>query len=175
MPLTIKDFSPRAGEPGSVVHILGTDFFDGARVFFYHDVEGVGVERNSDTILYAKVPQGAIDGPITVQVGTARKISDIYFWIKDEDYPKIKALKPDKGHAGGTLKIEGFNFDRHGGISVEMTGPAHANARVNHHSSGEITVTVPKLKPGKYRVIVHTAAGRDAEAKEFFTIEKSLG
>jgi hypothetical protein len=167
MPLTITDFSPHEGVPGTIVHVLGTDFFAGARVFFYSDAEGVGVERTSETILYARVPEGAIDGPITVRVGQAQVMSNVFFFVKDATYPRITGLAPHQGSPGTKLNIRGVNLSREG-IKTVMMGDHQL--RIEHHSDVEIATTVPKIKAGPYRIVVHTTEGREAEARDLFKV-----
>lgn len=172
MPLTITGISPEDGEPGTEVTIRGTDFLEGAKVFFTPGIEGVDVRRGSDTILYAKAPVGVRDGQITVQnPGGARATSTQWFSVRDESWPTITRVEPKQSYQGARFKISGTNFIGDGLLSVRMAGTANREAKIADKSATHITAIVPDLKAGNYRVIVKVG-DRSAEFKGLFKIEE---
>jgi hypothetical protein len=189
--VTITNFSPHSGLPakdngeacpGGTIQINGSGFVsDGAvgggsvqtgsptqtiKVFF-GGVPSTYVLVGSNTVMYAVVPDGAKDGPITIQTGagtfsTANETDQSLgtdFFVNpcpqvslkvaqanaaaaegaDTSSPSIYKFRPASGKVGTTVTLTGTNF-------LSVTGALFGQVKTKFTivSPTQITVTVPK-------------------------------
>ena len=129
----ISRVSPPGARVGRTVTLTGADFA-GANSVTFRGVEA-SFQVVSDTQITAKVPDGALSGPITVttpSLGTGTSSFD--FRVE----PSIEGFSPRSGPVGTTVVITGFAFT--GAIVVKFHGVA-ATFRVNSYH--QITAIVP--------------------------------
>jgi hypothetical protein len=189
--VTITNFSPHSGLPakdngeacpGGTIQFNGNGFVsDGAigggavqvgvptqtvKVFF-GGVPSTYVLVGSNTVMYAVVPDGAVDGPITIQTGagsfsTANETDQSLgtnFYVNpcpqislkvaqanaaaaqgaDTSSPSIYKMKPASGKAGTAVTLTGTNF-----LSVTGVLFGQVKAKFTIVSPTQITTTVPK-------------------------------
>src|SRR5439155_18840999 len=91
----------------------------------------------SDSQLYAKVPTGATNGPISISTTNGTAMSAAAFTVTPAA-PEITGTSPGSGPVGSSVSIGGRGFT--GATSVKFNGVA-ASFTVN--SDGLITAVVP--------------------------------
>jgi hypothetical protein len=218
--VTILDFSPHSGLPakdngeacpGGTIQIDGTGFVnDGAigggavqvgvptntvKVLF-NTTPSTYVIVGSNTVMYAVVPDGATDGPLTVQTGagsasTATITTDpngTTFYVNPcpqvslkvaqgntsvaqgvGSTPSIYKLKPYSGKVGTAVTITGTNLL---GVTGVLFG--QVNAKFTIVSPTSITTTVPKgAKTGRV-VLQYTIGASKSQAGNGLTSGASI-
>jgi hypothetical protein len=170
--VTIVSFTPTSGLPnkdngtacpGATVTINGSGFVnDGpassVQVLFNGKPAAPGsVQIGSDSVIYAVVPDGATDGPVTVVTARGSATSTGNFYVNPcpqvslksatsgtsvvgiASTPSIYGIKPLLGKAGASVTIKGTAL-------LGVTGVAFngVKAKFTIVSPTEITTTVPK-------------------------------
>jgi hypothetical protein len=181
--VTITSFSPINGAadvpnacPGGVVTITGTGFAaEQVTSVSFNGVKAVEWQIGSNVTIYARVPNGATTGPISVATaaGTTATSTATYTVFPCQNSggglaPTVSAAKasiasftPAKAKAGVKVTITGSRFT--GASAVKIGGAAAAFKVV---SDAKITATVPaKAKTGK--ISVTTSAGTSSSSKSF--------
>ncbi|WNH10578.1 IPT/TIG domain-containing protein [Thalassobellus suaedae] len=112
--ITVDGFSPSEGYPGSIVTITGSNFgdrFEAAKISFNGELvtDFVSYQEN---IMEVRVPQGATNGKLSVQVWTHVKDSIGSYAVKQ--LPKMDSTKAENGSnitfPGDVVTIIGSNF-----------------------------------------------------------------
>lgn len=112
--VSISDFQPRAGGPGTRVTITGSGF--SPRLPFNRvSLNGsiIRIEAASATQLLVVIPPTATTGPFTVDVrGAGQTVSSFPFTVT-APAPVVTGLAPDRGRPGMRVRIvgEGFGTD----------------------------------------------------------------
>lgn len=166
---TIQSVTPSRGTKsgGTYVTVTGTDFWEGARVFFGAvEANPAWVEVRDSTVLKVYSPEAGSTGTVDIKVvnpdgGSALKSSAFTYLTPGADYlPVVTGVSPEFGTtAGGTLvTISGTNFWP--GIEVFFDGvPGTGLQRVDSntilvktpaHQVGLVDVTVANQDGGAY-------------------------
>jgi hypothetical protein len=144
---SIASFSPTAGSNGTTVNIFGGNFFSGSTVKFGSVTAG-SVSIVSTTEIMAKVPSGAVTGPITVSTGDGSATTTSNFLTGAG--PIITGFSPTEGAVNSYVTINGLNLSSatgvtFNGVSETITGfIGDTNLQVdlvNSSGTGPIKVT----------------------------------
>jgi len=209
--VTITNFSPHSGLPakdngeacpGGTIQFNGTGFVsDGAigggavqvgtptstvKVFF-GGVASTYVLVGSNTVMYAVVPDGAVDGPVTIQTGagtfsTANETDQSLgtnFYVNpcpqvslkvaeanasaaqgaDTSSPSIYKMKPARGAVGASVTLTGTNF-----LGVVAVYFGTVKAKFTIVGPTQISATVPKgAKTGRVTLQYTIGASKSQE------------
>jgi PKD domain/IPT/TIG domain len=143
----IGSFSPTSAPVGASVDIKGANFTGATSVEFNGTDASFTVD--SDSELYATVPGGATEGPISVTTPAGTGISHDSFAVA----PSITSFSPTAGPIDTVVDIRGANFT--GATIVRFNGIAAYYFRIDSDSeihaavpsgatSGPISVTTPE-------------------------------
>lgn len=166
---TILNVAPLDGAPGTFVTIVGKDFGgSGGTVEFTSDT-GSPITASipscsdgwSNTQIVVEVPEGAIDGPITVRArgGLYDSTDNLFgpvlnnFDVNETLRPSLCRLSPAFGLIGDSLNLLGKNFGATQGDSDVRFKPDTAQAYTSW-SSDSVQVIVPSLPLQSYYVAV---------------------
>lgn len=161
-PPTISGFSPSAGQPGTSVAIVGTNFGGATGVTF----GGVSAAFTVDsrTRITATVPPNAGTGHISVTTGAGTAVSANAFTLLSPPAapaPTIASFSPASGPPGTTVTVTGAHFS--GATSVTLHGVA---AVYNVLSPTQIQLVVPAgSSTGK--LAVTTPAGTATSSTQY--------
>jgi hypothetical protein len=151
----ISGFSQFAAAVGKGVTIKGFGFTGATEVTFS------GVAANfrvlSDTKIKARVPNGALSGPVTVSTPEGTITSPRDFKVK----PTVSSFSPSSGSVGTLVTIHGSAFT--GATGVRFNGAA---ATFTVDAYGRITATVP-AGATTGRIEVQTSGGYGKSATDF--------
>jgi len=166
---TITAISPPSGAPGTWVTLSGSGFgnFTGS-VLFTGAEDAVAAEFAScavawtDTQIIVVVPDGAVDGPITVTTSSGKietTFDDNGILIADFDvdtvlHPGLCDISPNRGSANDAATLSGQNFGEERGAATVTFGTTEAGS-YTAWSSGSASVTVPSLADGNYSSAVN--------------------
>tara|TARA_B100000508_G_scaffold140596_1_gene142258 strand:+ start:32237 stop:34390 length:2154 start_codon:yes stop_codon:yes gene_type:complete len=169
--MVITDFNPKKAAIGQEVTIDG-DLFSTTgtnTVTFSGGAVATIVSENAKKIV-VKVPSGAIDGYFTVNNGTTTATSPQIFEV--ENGPVITQLTPNKGEAGSTVKLIGYNFSTTASNNKVLFGSIDAGLPIVNPNGTELEVTVPPgLSVGKHTVRL-TVGGTTVTAPEKYEVIK---
>jgi uncharacterized repeat protein (TIGR03803 family) len=144
---------------GATVELLGQGFTGTTGVLF-NGTPALSFTVVSDTYLTVTVPNGATDGPISIETPGGTLVTNHAFIL----VPVIKTLNPSSGKVGSQVTIGGSSFT--GATKVVFGGGKSATFTVN--SDSQITATVPTgAKTGKIQV---TTPGGTASSPTSFTV-----
>ena len=147
-----------SGVVGSLVEFLGSGFTGATSVNFTGAT--VVPHVDSDTYLVARVPTGALTGPVTVTTPSGTLSSMTKFLV----IPKISGFSPTSGPVGTSGTITGNSFT--GATKVTFGGVAATTFSVFRDSS--LTATVPTgARTGKISI---TTPGGTATSSGIFTV-----
>ena len=135
--LSVANFTPRSGAPGSTVAILGT-MLDTVTSVTFNGTEADFTIESADRI-EAVVPVGATTGLIRVSDGTSTVDAPRTFTVAYPS-PKPSKVSPTSGTFGATVTIAGKGFL--GATAVRFGGVSASSFTVNSDTS--ITATVPE-------------------------------
>ena len=110
--VSLIDFNPAAGPPGTVVTILGSGFGStpGENTVTFNGAVA-SISSASPTQLVATVPSGATTGSIEVTTPTGSAASGAPFTVTTSDgAPTITSFTPTVGTPGTPVLIMGTNF-----------------------------------------------------------------
>ena len=136
----ITSLTPNAGNVGSSVKIIGTNFSatPGQNVVTFNGTTTT-VTSASAIELVVTVPVGATTGNVVVTVGGLAS-NGVNFTVQPTA-PQITSLAPNAGNVGSTVKITGTNFGATPATNtVTFNGTA---ATVTSASTTDLAVTVP--------------------------------
>ena len=153
---TISNFTPDRGRVNKRVTITGTNFVAPLSVEF-NGVAATNVTVDSVAQIRARVPDGALTGPISVttQDGTATSAADFIV------LPRINDFSPTSGPVGTEVTITGSAFT--GATNVSFNRRQATFTVIDYHT---ITATVPAgATTGRIRVA--TLSGRTASRTNF--------
>lgn len=151
--LSITSISPDTARAGERITISGKGFAETAslnEVVFTGGAEG-SVYSASSTSLVVTVPEGALDGPITVTVDDNSAVSPVDFILDTSetplDAPEITTIDPTHGIINVSVTITGENFSNTSGSIVPSVFFGEVEAVINNYSATEIETTVPSTLP----------------------------
>ena len=160
----ITSFTPTAAVAGATVTINGTGLGGATAVDFYDGtadtIASPAVTAVSPTQVRATVPTDAVNGPLTVTVGTQTSPPSASSF---RPVPSVTALSPTDGAAGTSVKLSGGNFT--GAFAVKFGTVAASSFTVD--SATQITAVVPGGTFSSGTVSVTTPAGTGASKVAF--------
>jgi hypothetical protein len=165
-PPSITSFTPASGAAGTTVSLTGIALSLGdtpVKILFSGGIYANPVTVTNSTTISAKVPSGAITGPITVQTNAGAGTSSTSFTVTSSFVPPvILSMFPSSGGPGTTVFINGQNL--FGSTAVLFNGVS-ASFTADPYG-GMITATVP---PGATTgpVTVENPAGSATSATAF--------
>lgn len=136
----ITSMAPALGAPGERIVLTGSGFAAGAKVFFFNGIQDTTAAATSTTTIYARVPAGAITGPITVQVGANSATSVEDFKVVGFG-PYISGLIPQYGSVNEDILITGWHLTNV--TSVKFAGEKNSPAFMPNANGSQITARVP--------------------------------
>jgi hypothetical protein len=114
----INSFFPASGQPGALVQLNGAGF-TGVEHVYFNGVPSTYVNVQADTNIVCSVPQGATDGFISVQRGTAVGFSNTIFDVTT-NVLSITSFSPGSGITGDPVFLTGNAFN--GVTAVRFNG-----------------------------------------------------
>ena len=133
---TITTFTPKGGQAGTVVTVLGSNFTGATQVTFNGTAATV-FTVNSATQITVTAPVGVTTGPIGVVTPAGTATSATPFTVGSP--PVITSFTPGSGYVGSSVVLTGTGFT--GATQVTFNGTVATAVTVN--SDTQITVTVP--------------------------------
>lgn len=140
--ITVENFSPKSGRPGTAVTITGTNFGEHteAATVSFNGILADSISSYKDNEMVVIVPNEAGTGPITVKVWThTKETAEDFTYIPGAG---ISDIEPANGAPGDQVTINGENFGTDAeAVAVLFAGDAAAN--VVSVEDTKIVVTVP--------------------------------
>lgn len=137
VPPTLASFSPARGTENTLITILGSGFADGSTSVNFNGTNATVVAVESPTRLQARVPRGAISGPITITTSAGTAQSSSSYTVLSP--PRIQSFSPPAAPVGTLVTFIGGDFTRvH---SVGFNGTSTSDFTVI--SATELVVRVP--------------------------------
>ena len=164
---TIWAFTPHSGAPGTVVAIMGSGLHDANRVTF----GGIPATFTAQDRwrLKAKVPAGAVSGPIAVTTPNGTATSSQAFTVTGTAAPTLASFAPAQGPVGTVVTLAGSGFTP--GATVAFHGTA-ASA-VTFVSATQLQAKVPAgATTGLLSV---TTPSGTATSSGSFTVTQAVG
>jgi YD repeat-containing protein len=156
--ISIIEFSPNNGAPGTPVTIYGTGFSrtPGQNTVKFNGVAAT-VASSTTTQIVTSVPNGATTGPITVATSAGTATSSTAFTVGNATAPTITNFTPNVGAPGASVTLTGTNFQAapsnnkvaFNGVRapvISATATSIVTAVPNGAASGRLTVTTPDGK-----------------------------
>ena len=79
-------------------------------------------------------------------------------WALAQDSPRMKTVEPTNGKIGDLLTVTGENLDKKFIKEVYLTnGKDDYKVEVTEQTAESMKVKIPKIKPGRYSLMVLTA------------------
>jgi len=167
----ITDFSLTDGAPGTYVTITGKNFgsltggvqFNSANGLLDALIPGCASGWSSTEVV-VEVPEGAVDGPITLttKAGLVDTTTDQNgaivgsFDVNTALHPSICKISPRSGRGGADVSIIGANFgDTQGTSTINFNSTPVLDYAL--WSNSTVNVTVPGLTPGLHGVTLNVA------------------
>lgn len=139
--VSIEDFAPRSGGPGTVVTIRGRGFSeDGASNTVTLSGASAEVVRATPTAIEVRIPDGARSGPLVVAVRNAGEARTQQPFVVAR-VPTIASFEPASGPSGTVVTIRGSNFGTRPGLIDVRIGPRRAEVR--RATDTELEVVIP--------------------------------
>lgn len=168
----ITEVSPLDGAPGTFVTVAGTGFQASEGAVYFDDGAGGLVAATipecsdgwSSTEIVVEVPEGAGDGPITIE--TSAGLTDATnddngsviedFDVNDVERPNLCKLSPDDGGVGTSVDLIGDGFGTSEDIVTfeDAQGDQTEVRTYNSWDDANINITVPALSEQDYFVSV---------------------
>ncbi len=163
---TVGAFLPLSGKAGDVVTVTGAGFAGATTVTFAGSPAAFSV--TSDAQLAAKVPAGALSGPIAVTTRGGTGAGAVSFIVvQPTPKPSIAGFLPQSGRAGDVVTVTGAGFS--GATAVAFHGVPAVFAVV---SATQLTATVPVgATSGSITVVAPAGTGVSTVA---FTVLEAL-
>jgi hypothetical protein len=135
----ITGFTPSSGPVGTQVRVDGENF-NGVTGVKFGEI-AVGFNRTADTQIFANVPTGATNAPITLITSTYTNSSTTPFLVSGSA-PTLLDVFPTSGRPGGNLTLYGYGFS--GVTSVKLNGQEVQSFTLTVNSgTNQIAVTLP--------------------------------
>jgi len=157
--LSIQGSSPRSGQVGTSVLIVGSGFTGATAVRF--DGTPASFTVGSDTQITATVPSGATTGSLSVTTPSGTTTSTGIFTVTVAAAPAISGFSPSSAAVGTQVQLSGSGFT--GATSVKFNG---VSADFSVGSDGAITAVVPTAATSG-PVSVTTANGTGTSSGSF--------
>jgi uncharacterized repeat protein (TIGR03803 family) len=125
---------PTSAKEGAKIGIFGQGFSSSSVVQF-GGVQSTKIKLYGTAFLTARVPAGALTGPVTVTNGTTTLTSNQPFRVK----PQVGSFDPPSGSVGTQVTITGTGFTQTSGVGFGDYVPAEFTV----NSDSQITATVP--------------------------------
>jgi uncharacterized repeat protein (TIGR03803 family) len=125
---------PSSAKEGATIGIFGQGFTNSSLVQF-GGVQAANIKISGSSFLFAKVPAGALTGPVTVTTGTTTLTSNQPFRVK----PQVVSFDPPSGSVGTQVTITGTGFTQTNGVGFGDNVPAAFTV----NSDTQVTATVP--------------------------------
>ncbi len=177
--LSIIEFSPNNGAPGTPVTIYGTGFGStpGQNTVKFNGIQAT-VASATSTQIVASVPDGATTGTITVTTSAGTATSSTPFTVGKLSAPTITNFTPNVGAPGASVTLTGTNFQAvpsnnkvsFNGVRAPVmsaTATSIVTAVPNGAASGRLTVTTPDGKAvsaGDFYITPPPYTGTDVES-----------
>lgn len=183
----ISGVSPESGAVGTYVTVSGTGFGSITGSIVFTAADGATVEAEipscsdgwSSTEIVVEVPEGAIDGPITLTTNDGDSdatddeegalIDD--FDVNEVVHPKLCSLTPRSAASTDAVNITGFDYGDERGESTVYFGDAEAGSYTGWADTAA-AVTVPSLSDDDYAVVM-TVDGVESNALSLQVLEDS--
>jgi YD repeat-containing protein len=164
--VSVIEFSPKTGLPGTQVTIFGTGFSSapGANTVTFNGLSAA-VSSATTTSIVATVPAGATTGPIGVSNPTGSAASMDVFTVADPGTPTITSFTPIVGAPGMPVGISGTNFD--GNPSRDRLTFNNMTSWATSATTTNLTVPVPTGGTSG-KITVTTPAGSSKSTSDFF-------
>ena len=143
--ITISDFSPKSGRPGTPIAITGTNFgqYPEAAEVTFDGVDGL-VSSCTDNEMIVSVPEGGSTGTLKVKV-----------WLSEHEFTEefvvvpgavIASFSATSGSAGYIITVEGDNFGTDANdVEISING---VDAEIVSITNTEIQFRVPDTETG---------------------------
>lgn len=164
--LYITAASPSRGIAGTIVMFTGSNFDNGATVYFGDTPVAANVISPSQ--LTAVVPS-IIEGPYAIKIVNPDGGNDIrtgFFTVAEIHAPTITKVTPENGPISTLVTIEGTNFMDKPAVKFDST----TADEVNFISSTKITARVPGLAVGFYDITVTNPDTGTVTANDAFMV-----
>ena len=135
--VSITDFAPTNGAPGTTVSITGTGFLT-ATVVKFGNSSPASFDILNDTHINAVVPADAVTGVISVTFNVGTLSSQKPFTVA----PRVDSFTPVVGTPGTQVTVNGANFNPTAGQTVVRFGGVAATV-VNVTAPNQLVATVP--------------------------------
>lgn len=119
---SISDFFPKFGSAGDQVTIQGSGFFPGTLTVRFNGVKDNTAAATSSTVIQARVPSGATNGPITVQINSGTPASSLEDFTVIGPGPYVTGFSPASGSGGATVFVDGTHFATGNATNVSFNG-----------------------------------------------------
>ncbi len=164
----IESITPPDGAPGTWVTIQGENFGSLAGTVLFTSAAGTitaelasCTDAWSNTQIIVVVPEGAVDGPITVTTATGGVESTFDdnglliadFDVNDVNHPGLCDIDPSVGAINDAVTITGVSFGDERGSSIITFDTLEAGS-YNSWSATAAEVTVPSMSDGQYGVAI---------------------
>lgn len=150
---------PTSAKEGAAVGIFGQGFTNSSIVQF-GGVQATSVKLSGSTFLTARVPAGALTGPVIVTTATTTLTSNQPFRVT----PQVLSFNPPSGSVGTEVTITGTGLTQTSGVGFGDNVPAQFTV----NSDTQITATVPTgAKTGPVGVVTK---GGTAISSATFTV-----
>jgi len=161
-PPVLTSITPSEGSVGQVITLKGSYFgkdMEGAYVSF-GSVSAKNYPSWGDNEIKVQVPSGLSEGQVAVKVTTLEGTSNaLNFKVVKAKAPVLTSIKPQYGHIGDTVTLEGSYFGSEQGYSYVLFGSKKAST-YQSWSDTRIDVVVPSgLSYGNTNVSVTTYGG----------------
>ena len=125
---------PESANQGQKIGIFGQGFTRSSVVQF-GGVQATSAKLSGSTFLTARVPAGALTGPVTVTTGATTLTSNQTFRVT----PQVLSFNPPSGSVGTPVTITGSGFTQTSGVGFGDNVPAQFTV----NSDRQVTATVP--------------------------------
>jgi len=169
----IVDFNPRGGIVGTQVTILGGGFSTnpGQDSVTFNGI-AAQIVSTQQTQLVARVPPGALTGPIVVTTPTGSHTSDVPFRLPPPP-PNISGFTPKVAAGGATLQVSGSGFRPT--VFENSASFGGALADVATASTTSLTLTLPTTATTSGKISVTTPYGTATSADDLYVPPAPLG
>ena len=150
----VREFSPLAANPGSVIAIFGENFVAGGTVVQFNGSNSPSVVVVAPTQINAMVPSNALSGPIRVVTAQGSGLSTQHFTVLGG--PLISGFTPSRADVGSVITLSGANF--FGATAVIFHSNRSANFNVTSDSQIQAQVPLGAVS-GLIRVVTPRGTG----------------
>jgi len=175
--LSVLDFTPRIGTPGSTLTVYGSgfDLTPAANAVALNGVAAV-VTSAAETTLVVTVPTGATTGKISVSNAKGNAASDFNYVVQASSLaPAIASFTPQVGTLGTTVTLFGTNFQTDAQNNKVTISRQFALVLTDASSPApnQLKVSVPTISASGV-ISVTTPFGKAVSANEFFAVPTTV-